>query len=334
MRLFEFFIFISFLTAASGLDAQSTSQDAAPAQRRFELTYAGVINGVPLDAHVRIWIPVAESDSDQEVVKFSRKIAGESRLTREAVHQNQMLFVEIPKNQEESIPFQVDYEVNRLEVKGLRSDSERPISRRSRELYTKANRMVPIQGRPIQLLTKINLPSDPIESGRALYERVEEYMTYDKSNPGYGQGDVLWACDSKTGNCTDFHSLFISLARSQQMPAFFEIGFPLPEKRGEGKLGGYHCWARFYADGKGWIPVDISEADKHPDLKEYYFGNLTENRVAFSKGRDVVLEPKQAGDPLNYFIFPYVEVNGKPWPQEKVQLDIRYKDLDAFSGSK
>ncbi len=30
-------------------------------------------------------------------------------------------------------------------------------------------------------------------------------------------------------------------------------------------------------------------------------------------GRDLVLNPPQAGDPLNYFVYPYVEVNGKKW---------------------
>ena len=137
----------------------------------------------------------------------------------------------------------------------------------------------------------------------------------------------MWACDSKTGNCTDFHSVFISLARSQNIPAHFEIGFPLPPERGEGTIGGYHCWAKFFVEDHGWVPVDISEADKHPEMKEYYFGNLTENRIAFTKGRDINLEPKQDGDPLNYFIYPYVEVNGKPWPSEKISLEFKYKDL-------
>src|SRR5947207_2846041 len=82
-----------------------------------------------------------------------------------------------------------------------------------------------------------------------------------------GQGDSVWACESKYGNCTDFHSLFISLARSQKIPAQFEIGFPIPEKRSADEMSevpGYHCWAKFRPQGKGWIPVDISEASKNP----------------------------------------------------------------------
>jgi len=160
-----------------------------------------------------------------------------------------------------------------------------------------------------------------------LYDRVDDHLCYDKSKPGFGHGDVLWACDSRSGNCTDFHSLFISLSRSQGLPAKFEIGFPLPDQRGAGEIAGYHCWALYHVDGHGWIPTDISEADRHPELKEYYFGNLTENRVQFTVGRDLVLVPKQAGEPLNYFIYPHIEVNDEAWPDEKAERRFAFEDL-------
>ena len=79
---------------------------------------------------------------------------------------------------------------------------------------------------------------------------------------------------------------------------------------------------------KGWVPVDISEANKHPDLKAYYFGNLTEDRIAFSTGRDLELVPKQDGEPLNFFVYPYVEVDGKPYPQDKVVRKFSFADVE------
>jgi transglutaminase-like putative cysteine protease len=137
----------------------------------------------------------------------------------------------------------------------------------------------------------------------------------------------VWACDSGYGNCSDFHSLFISLARTEKIPAKFEIGFPLPEKAASGDIPGYHCWAKFWVSGKGWVPVDISEASKHPEMKDYYFGNLTPDRVAFSSGRDLELVPKQDGPPLNFFIYPYVEVGGKPYAQDKVEKKFSFEDV-------
>ena len=100
---------------------------------------------------------------------------------------------------------------------------------------------------------------------------------------------------------------------SQHIPARFEIGFPLPAKKNSGEIAGYHCWAEFYDPQHGWVPVDISEAWKDQSKKDYFFGAHDANRVQFSMGRDLVLSPPQAGDPLNYFVYPYVEVNGKKW---------------------
>jgi transglutaminase-like putative cysteine protease len=137
-------------------------------------------------------------------------------------------------------------------------------------------------------------------------------MRYDKSGEGWGRGDEVWACDSKRGNCTDFHSVLIGMMRSSGIPARFEIGFPLPEGKPEGEIPGYHCWAEFYVDGIGWIPVDASEASKNPAKKDYFFGAVDADRVLFTYGRDIRLSPDQKGDALNYFIYPYAEVNRQP----------------------
>jgi hypothetical protein len=61
--------------------------------------------------------------------------------------------------------------------------------------------------------------------------------------------------------------------------------------------------------------VDASEAWKDPAKREYFFGAHDANRVQFSVGRDITLTPAQAGPALNYFIYPYVEVDGKPFTQ-------------------
>jgi hypothetical protein len=75
------------------------------------------------------------------------------------------------------------------------------------------------------------------------------------------------------------------------------------------------------------VPVDISEANKNPKLRDYYFGNLTPDRITFSTGRDIVLAPKQEGPPLNFFVYPYVEVGGKPYPADKVKRKFSYEDV-------
>ena len=118
---------------------------------------------------------------------------------------------------------------------------------------------------------------------RALYDHVIDRMRYMKYGEGWGKGDAVYACNARTGNCTDFHSYFIALARSVGIPARFAIGAAIPSERNEGGVDGYHCWAEFYAEGKWW-PVDISEGDKYTSLATYYFGHHPANRFEFSRG--------------------------------------------------
>jgi len=93
-----------------------------------------------------------------------------------------------------------------------------------------------------------------------------------------GQRRCHLACDAKRGNCTDFHSLFIAMARSEKIPSRFEIGFSIPttslrRHRGLPLLG------RLYTPDLGWVPVDISEAWKHQEKHDYFFGSATADRV-------------------------------------------------------
>jgi transglutaminase-like putative cysteine protease len=220
--------------------------------------------------------------------------------------------------------------VKRQEVRGKSQGP--PVTKEEIDLFLKPDRKVPIGGKPATLLEGKKLPADRMGLAKLLYDVVNGHMQYSKKGTGWGQGDAVWACDSRYGNCTDFHSLFIALARTNKLPARFEIGFALPPERGAGQIAGYHCWAQFSPDGKSWIPVDISQAnqlaDKDPKMVGYLFGNLTEDRVAFSVGRDLTLVPAQAGPPLNFFIYPYVEVEGKPYPADRIRGNFSYKDVN------
>jgi len=106
--------------------------------------------------------------------------------------------------------------------------------------------------------------------------------------------------------------------------ARFGIGLPLPADKQSSEIAGYHCWSDFYLDGQGWIPVDISEAWKHQEKRDYFFGSHDVNRVQFSTGRDLRLNPPQDGKPLNYFVYPYVEVDGQEYPN--VSLAFSFAD--------
>jgi transglutaminase-like putative cysteine protease len=316
----------------TALPLLSAAEKPAEAKKRtFLFTYAGSVTGLKPGEKARVWLPVPPSNEDQEVKLDSQELPAEAREGKDPEYGNKMVYFEAAADKDGTVTFSRTYRLTRREVKGeAKGDGDdAPVKR-----YLQSDRLVPVSGKPLAEiedklpgLKKNPLPKDQTEMARVLYDVVNGHMKYDKSGTGWGRGDSVWACDSKHGNCTDFHSLFISLARAHKIPAKFEIGFPLPEKRGGGDVTGYHCWAKFRPEGKGWIAVDISEANKDPAKTDYYFGNLTEDRVAFSTGRDITLAPKQDGEVLNYFVYPYVEVDGKPYAADKVQKKFSYKDV-------
>ena len=89
------------------------------------------------------------------------------------------------------------------------------------------------------------------------------------------------------------------------VPARFHMGFSVPNNGSEGTVGGYHCWADYYIDGEGWYPVDISNADRDPARKDYFFGRVCNDRVEFTTGRDISLV--NYGEEVNFFIYPLVK---------------------------
>jgi transglutaminase-like putative cysteine protease len=156
--------------------------------------------------------------------------------------------------------------------------------------------------------------SDPLQKARKIYDYVISAVNHDPVATGSGRGDALWTAESHRGDCTDFHSLFIGMARAAGIPARLAVGFSLPEGQKQGTIPGYHSWAEFYVSGIGWIPVDVWQASQDPSRRDYFFGALDAHRVMVSMGRDVALTPLPQAGRLNYIAYPYLEADGKPSP--------------------
>jgi hypothetical protein len=43
-------------------------------------------------------------------------------------------------------------------------------------------------------------------------------------------------------------------------------------------------------------------------------------------GRDLELKPRQNGEPLNYLIYPYAELDGASVPQKEIKTKFSYSD--------
>jgi transglutaminase-like putative cysteine protease len=296
--------------------------------RTFSVTYVAKVKDIPAGTRsLRIWVPVAQDTTVQTISDLAFHGATPT-LTREQEFGNLLAYYEVA-NPGTTFEASHSYRVTRREV--LLDKAKLPAAGAGADatsaVFLQPDKLVTVDDRVRGMAAAaVKGKKTTLEKARAIYDAVAKHMSYDKSGTGWGRGDTKFACDVGKGNCTDFHALFMSMARAEGIATGFEIGLYAPYKRhSDEALGGYHCWSWFKVPGGTWVPVDISEADRFPDRYEYFFGNQTSNRVTLAVGRDLVLNPPQAGEPLNYLLAPYAEADGKSVPASK---DWKMQDLD------
>jgi len=174
----------------------------------------------------------------------------------------------------------------------------------------------------------------------SIYDYLIEHGERDPGLSFCGNGDVCILLQNLHGKCADFSSVFVALSRSVDVPSREIFGTRMSE---EGDItGSYHCHAEFYLPTYGWIPVDPSDVAKlmfneHLELddpqiieaRDYYFGMQSDTYVDLSMGRDIILNPEQDGEPLNYFMYPYAEVDGESLDfisQESLKYVVSFKE--------
>jgi len=287
---------------------------------RFEFRYEVTLPEMKESA--KLWIPVPQSDRFQTIELASLGAPVKHQMLEEKKYGNTILYMELsPEHSGEKV--ELIYDVERQEKNPYEEDS-------SPTMYLDPSLLMPVGGQFGTLADSIignKRNESTIMQVRALYDHIIDNMRYIKAGK-YGTGDAVYACDALTGNCTEFHSLFISLARSAGIPSRFAVGASIPSDRDDGGIDGYHCWAEFYAEGKWW-PVDISEANKYTALATYYFGRHPANRIEFSRGRDLQIEPGPKSGSINFLAYPVIEVGNTPALAETFFSFRRKRELET-----
>jgi transglutaminase-like putative cysteine protease len=311
------------LTAGS-VDAKSTDPWTNPMRYTLEYRVDFTTLRTGDDSTLRLWVPYPADTRHQKVL--SQTIESPWPYTLEFDRTgNRVLHIQGRGVPERDLVMR--FLIERQPSDGIPASVATPNTPLDPERYLQPARLIPLEGAIRQLAEQQSRgATTDAEKIRAFYDYVVKTMRYNKDGTGWGRGDAIWACDNKRGNCTDFHSLFIGMARSQNIPARFIIGFPVPTSTDAGSIGGYHCWAEYYEAGRGWVPVDASEAHKS-GKHDAYFGVLPNDRIEFTVGRDLSLEPAQEGPPLNFFIYPYAEADGKTVPQEQLGVAFRFERM-------
>lgn len=331
--MIKYFIFFALITLYSCKPENS---------REFKLNYKVSIeanDGKPMN----IWIPIPQTNNLQTIEEITIDTKLDYQILHEKEHGNQYLYAHLDNGLSTDEAINMSFDVTRQQA-SITQENEQ-----NTNTYLQANRLIPVGGRFDSLVQKNNFSPNNM---KAVYQFILDEMYYGKpksvsstdhyytdlpqqikdgvskdsvvalynynqQNKGeftFGNGNANYACDIAVGNCTDFHSYFISLARTMKLPARFHIGFSIPQEN-SGTIGGYHCWADFKQNDK-WVPVDISEADKNPEKADFYYENLDANRVEFTRGRDLILEAYTKG-PVNFFVYPIVESGGEVYGYKK-----------------
>jgi hypothetical protein len=123
-----------------------------------------------------------------------------------------------------------------------------------------------------------------------------------------GTNGALEALQTGIADSYSASLLFSALCRAAGIPAAPYAGVLVSSDRSTAE----HYWAAFWLDGIGWVPVDIAFGagvapdnwTLRPDYAAWYFGNMDNQRVAFSFGENTLspVDPKgrTVGRPRSY----------------------------------
>lgn len=307
-------------------------------ERLVEVTMTFNLNAPEMAKNVRLWIPYPISDENQSITDITVKgNHSRSGVYSEGRNGNHILYAEWngPAG-ERSLNF--TFKVDRKEV--IKKDftgKELTFSKEEFRNFLGPAKMLPLNGKVKEYAMKITKGKKTnLAKARAIYDWIVDNMHRDPDVKGCGLGEVDRLLETKGGKCADISSVFVALARASGVPAREVFGIRIPKGKDGDMTKAQHCWAEFYLPGYGWVvvdPADVRKAileqkltlEQAGPLREYFFGAVDENRIAVGTGRDIILNPPQKGEPLNYFMYPYAEADGKPLNEDLYGFNIGYK---------
>lgn len=264
----------------------------------------------PKNRDISIWTPLPHDDYDQRVTGLTVTSSFPYRVTEETIFRNRMYFFKTDRlNSGDRIVLK--YNLYRKVSDTVEDRNEKP------ERYLEPSEWEKWDDNIARYTDSLaGKETDPVKIARKIYDALVDSLTY--VHEACGRGVSILTFEEKTGRCDEFHALFRSMLMYKKIPVKWEqgIAFPYPsviKKKGEVEADciNSQSWLRFYIGNNRWMPVDLAEAKKRPDLRDFFFGRLVPNRIRMSAGRGMNLNPLQQS-PINTFPYTYAEADGLP----------------------
>jgi transglutaminase-like putative cysteine protease len=151
---------------------------------------------------------------------------------------------------------------------------------------------------------------NPYLKAKRIYDYILAQLSYAPLDRGSDPGETL---RTRRGDAFSYTALACTLLRAAGIPARMTSGYLIGSAQ---ELTLRHFWNEFYIETVGWIPMDpllgdvptlsplASGADA--DLKSFYFGNLDNRHITFTKGLETVNRMSPEGSVRRRSDYPFL----------------------------
>ncbi|GAB4371640.1 MAG: transglutaminase domain-containing protein [Spirochaetales bacterium] len=252
---------------------------------RSSMSISNVIgNG---EGGVYLWIPRVQEGPNQRDVQLTEQVP---RAEIENYNGLMLVFLKnlLPdRTYTVAQTFLLDrYEIeSRINLQKLKREYDE--TRGLYRVYTAGNAVTPVNDPEVQKHLSLAIGKEMTPYGKA--QRIYQYLIRKlKFEPNRTYRSVVEGLQEGKGDPYTFALLFVAMARSAGIPARTIAGYLVTDNR----QAIPHFWCEFYMEGVGWLEVDpalgtspqIEGFKLPPDPRTYYFGNMDNRRIAFSRG--------------------------------------------------
>lgn len=258
------------------------------ARRRYTIRYTVDVQVVEaaLPNSLYLWVPEPVSSAAQRNIE---RLERSTPPLAEAYRGTSVFQLnDLPNGSNTGIALSYSLDVYTVEtsVRPL-SAGRSPASSNMASLYTMPSAFVPSDDERIKTLARtiVGREQNPYEIARRLYEWLINEGGIDRQS---SPASAVQALETHSADAWAASFLFCALARASGLSAIPVVGVLVDQQ----DQAFPHCWAEFWLEDFGWVPLDpLLGAGHMPDAftppddpAAYYFGNLDNQRIAFSRG--------------------------------------------------
>jgi transglutaminase-like putative cysteine protease len=300
----------------------------AAAGKSGTVTYEFEIKDAEGAKSARLWLPYPVSDANQDIGEPTVTGNYKNYEIKDDTASGTKYLTAIWENAGETPRLTFAFHVDSHYSKGAPLKEGGEIVPPEIQPYLEANSYIPCLDPEIVANAKEATASAKtlLEKARGVYDWtiVHTFRNPDVKGCGLGRAIETLTKAKGGGKCADISSVFVTILRAAGVPGRDVFGLRIPGKDGE-ITGDFHCWSEFYLPGTGWVqadPADVRKAMLVENLElldpatkksaEFFWNGDDLFRIALNRGdRGLIFNPPQTGEPLEYFMYPFGEVDGR-----------------------